>query len=123
MRWKMMSVGICSTNCSSPVSTRRLTRMLVPKPKKAFQSPGVQSLGVRSMTVPFSSRRAGAGEGAGEGGAVADPTEDSALGLDHLEADPVELRKVGGAGVADGDAAVATVVSFPDRGVHAHLGR
>ena len=49
MRPKMMSPGICSTNCSSPVSTSRLTRMLVPKPKKAFQSPGVQSLGVFSI--------------------------------------------------------------------------
>ena len=33
-------------NCSSPVSVSRLTRMLVPKPKNAFQSPGTHSFGL-----------------------------------------------------------------------------
>jgi hypothetical protein len=37
--------GIFNTKRSSPVSTSMLTRMLVPKPKNAFQSPTVQSAG------------------------------------------------------------------------------
>src|SRR5258706_10241692 len=46
MRPKTRSAGICRTNRSRPVSVSRLTRMLVPKPKKAFQSPGTQSAGL-----------------------------------------------------------------------------
>ena len=38
------SSGIFSTKRSSAVSVSRLTRMLVPKPKNAFQSPGTHSL-------------------------------------------------------------------------------
>ena len=60
----MMSLGICSTYWSSPVSTSTLTRMLVPKPKKAFQSPGVQirarsgpAVVVSAMSCSLSSRR------------------------------------------------------------------
>src|ERR1043165_5940139 len=45
MRPNTTESGIFSTKRSSPVSTSRLTRMLVPKPKNAFQSPGVHSLG------------------------------------------------------------------------------
>src|SRR5207342_881291 len=115
MRPKTSSGGILSTNCKRPVSTRRLTRMLVPKPKSAFQSPGVQSLGpvvpivavFAISLIPCSGRRADALERPGEGVAVADPAEDAALGLDHLEADAVEFREVGGAGVAERHAAVA----------------
>jgi hypothetical protein len=46
MRPNTMGSGIFSTKRKRPVSTSRLTRMLVPKPKKAFQSPGVQSAGL-----------------------------------------------------------------------------
>ena len=53
---------------------------------------------------------------------VGDPAEDAALGLDHLEADAVELREVGGAAVGEHDAAVAAVVGLADRRVHADLG-
>src|SRR5438105_2584082 len=42
---KTSSSGIFSTKRRSAVSVRRLTRMFVPKPKKAFQSPGTHSLG------------------------------------------------------------------------------
>jgi hypothetical protein len=41
--------GIFSTNRNSPVSTSMLTRMLVPKPKNAFQSPGVHKTGLKSV--------------------------------------------------------------------------
>src|SRR6266545_2583155 len=40
---------------------------------------------------------------------VRDPAEDAALGLDHAEADLVELREVGPAAVAEDEAAVAAV--------------
>jgi uncharacterized membrane protein YdjX (TVP38/TMEM64 family) len=43
MRPNTSASGIFSTKRSSPVSTSTLTRMLVPKPKKAFQSPGTQT--------------------------------------------------------------------------------
>src|SRR5580698_7910881 len=43
MRPKTRESGIFNTKRSSDVSVSRLTRMLVPKPNKAFQSPGTQS--------------------------------------------------------------------------------
>ena len=48
MRPNTSESGIFSTNRNSPVSTSMLTRMLVPKPKKAFQSPGVHRTGLKS---------------------------------------------------------------------------
>ena len=48
MRPNTSASGIFSTKRSSPVSTSMLTRMLVPKPKKAFQSPGVHNAGLKS---------------------------------------------------------------------------
>ena len=48
MRPNTRKSGIFSTNRNSPVSTSMLTRMLVPKPKKAFQSPGVHNAGLKS---------------------------------------------------------------------------
>src|ERR1700704_3623636 len=53
MRPKTSESGIFSTKRKSPVSTSMLTRMLVPKPKKAFQSPGVQIAG---LCVPLVTR-------------------------------------------------------------------
>src|SRR3984885_14607204 len=43
MRPKTILSGIFKTKRSRDVSVSRLTRMFVPKPKKAFQSPGTQS--------------------------------------------------------------------------------
>ena len=51
MRLNTRSAGICSTKRSRPDSVSRLTRMLVPNPKNAFQSPGTQSLGLKSPTA------------------------------------------------------------------------
>jgi hypothetical protein len=48
MRPNTSESGIFSTKRNSPVSTSMLTRMLVPKPKKAFQSPGVHNAGLNS---------------------------------------------------------------------------
>src|SRR5690349_1994359 len=46
---KTRSSGIFSTKRRSAVRVRRFTRMLVPKPKKAFQSPGTHSLGLKAV--------------------------------------------------------------------------
>src|SRR5258708_39109862 len=67
MRPKTKSAGICRTNRSKPVSVRRLTRMFVPKPKKAFQSPGTQSLGLAPKSGDVDTRAVMAG-GPGVGG-------------------------------------------------------
>src|ERR1700687_5778192 len=45
MRPNTSESGIFSTKRNSPVSTSMLTRMLVPNPKNAFQSPGVHKVG------------------------------------------------------------------------------
>ena len=45
MRPKTIEFGILITNRNSPVSTSMLTRMLVPKPKKALKSPVVHKRG------------------------------------------------------------------------------
>src|ERR1700745_188300 len=45
MRPNTSESGIFSTKRNSAVSVSMLTRMLVPKPKKAFQSPGVHIFG------------------------------------------------------------------------------
>jgi hypothetical protein len=46
IRPKTSSSGIFNTKRSKAVSVSMLTRILVPNPKKAFQSPGTQILGV-----------------------------------------------------------------------------
>ena len=49
MRPKTIESGILMTNRNSPVSTNMLTRMLVPKPKKALKSPAVHKRGRYSV--------------------------------------------------------------------------
>src|SRR5712691_4046700 len=51
MRPKTSESGIFSTNRNRPVSTSMLTRILVPKPKNAFQSPGVHIAGFAVLAV------------------------------------------------------------------------
>src|SRR4051794_10494854 len=46
MRLNTSQSGICSTKRSNALSVSKFTRMLVPNPKKAFQSPGTQSNGL-----------------------------------------------------------------------------
>ena len=45
IRPKTISSGTFRTKRSRAVNVSKLTRMLVPKPKNAFQSPGTQSFG------------------------------------------------------------------------------
>jgi hypothetical protein len=51
MRPNTIESGIFSTKRNRPVSTSMLTRMLVPKPNRAFQSPGVHNTGLK-VDVP-----------------------------------------------------------------------
>src|SRR5450432_435442 len=59
MRVNTIWSGILSTNLSSVESTSKLTRMLVPNPKKAFQSPGVHSFGLLSVVIALPLRQDG----------------------------------------------------------------
>ncbi len=52
-----------------------------------------------------------------------DPAENAALGLDHLQAHGVELRKVGSDAVFEHEAVVASVIGFAHRGVDADFRR
>src|SRR3974390_876767 len=136
MRPNTTSSGIFSTNRNRPVSTSMLTRMLVPKPKKAFKSPAVNKFGRNSEVdvVALMARSPSSYSSRTRSGGRAGPqrreqrlrsghrTENAALRLDHREACFVEFRKVGRAAVGQRDAAEAAVVGFTDSGVDADLG-
>src|SRR5581483_7884158 len=121
--------GIFKTKRSRPVSTSMLTRMLVPKPKNAFQSPDVHSAGLNSdlpavpvdvlMRIPLCGRNLHRLQYCG---GVRDPAEDAALGLDHLQAHLVKLGEVRRAAIRDDDAAIAAVIGLAHGGVDAHFG-
>src|SRR5450631_1342364 len=115
MRPNTRSSGIFNTKRRSPVSTSRLTRMLVPKPKNAFQSPGVHHAGLL-VAILFSldgckdyatarTRERRSGHRRNHPRRIRYPAEDAALRLDHRQADGVKFRKVGSAAVARHDAA------------------
>src|SRR5580693_3343320 len=120
MRPNTSASGIFSTKRSRPVSTSMLTRILVPKPKKAFQSPGTQSLGLKVVSAmsfspvsrPSTDRRQNV-RGAGH------PAEDAALRLDHLEPHLLELRKVRADAILRHEAVVAAVVGLAHGGIDA----
>ena len=131
MRPNTMASGILSTKRNRPVSTSMLTRMLVPKPKKAFQSPGVHSFGSNGfallMDPPDQALRCVSPLLARVSAASAflrirNPAEDAALRLDHFQAHVVEFRKIGCAAVGEHDAAVAAVVCLAHGGVDADFG-
>ncbi len=131
MRPNTRSSGIFSTKRSSAVSVSMLTRMLVPKPKNAFQSP-LRPQGwfeCRRLSHDFplclkpSFARVGrARERRQHCFRIRYPAEDAALRLDHLQAHLVEFREIGGAAVAEHDAAVAAVVGLAHGSVDADLG-
>src|SRR5580704_2646446 len=133
MRPNTSSSGIFSTKRSRPVSTSMLTRMLVPKPKNAFQSPGTQSFGLKSAVVTAMSLSSGSMQSrAVPRSALADrrddigrashPAENAALRLDHFQAHVLELGEVGAHAILGDEAVVAAVVGLADRGVDAHFG-
>src|SRR3954471_20004971 len=109
---------MCTTPMQSPASTRTLTSMLIPRPKKALRSPRVQNgTAMRSGSCDgidgkrFQEVRRGP-----------DPAEDPALGGDHPQGDLVELGEVGAAAVAQHEALEAAVVGLAHGRVHADLG-
>src|SRR3954447_12530972 len=126
--------GIFSTNRSRPVSTSMLTKMLVPKPKKAFQSPGVHNAGAKLfadlMTSPICclltalscSRDARTRQRREDVLRARHPAQDAALSLDHFQSDFMEFGKVRSAAIRRHEAPVAAIVSLPHRGVDADLG-
>src|SRR5260370_1242576 len=127
MRPNTMESGIFSTSRSRPVSTSMLTRMLVPKPKKAFHSPETHSAGFLAiaalmMFLPSSGFSSAAGERGKHRIRGRPPAEDAALGLDHRQPRFVKFRNVRGAAIGEHDAAVAAVVRLPHAGVDADLG-
>src|ERR1700730_14053575 len=132
MRPNTMLSGIFSTKRSRPVSTSMLTRMLVPKPKNAFQSPGTQSFGLKSAVVTAMSLSSGSMQVPAPRSAPADrrddigrgshPTENAALRLDHFQAHVLEFGKVGTHAILRHQAVVAAVVGLANRSVDAHFG-
>ena len=105
----------------------------MPRPKKAFRSPRVQSgreaaaRGTVGRHGWLRSARGDGGPGRRQRGEQRrrrrDPAEDAALGGDHPEPHLVELREVGADAVREHEALEAAVVGLADGGVHAHLGR
>src|SRR6516225_3463778 len=97
--------GIFNTKRSSPVSTNMLTKILVPKPKKAFQSPALHNLGRKSTAVVmcalpssgslhrYCCRRSQEFRRSGH------RAENATLRLDHGEAGLMEFREIAGAAV------------------------
>ena len=112
-----------------------LTRILVPKPKKAFQSPGVQSDGLKAVVVvsvihsptpralnSWTARWRAPAIALSTCSRTGDPAEDAALSLDHRQARLLELREIGTHAVGQHEAAEAAVVGFAHRGVDADFG-
>src|SRR5579871_3038637 len=118
MRPNTSSSGILSTKRSRPVSTSMLTRMLVPKPKKAFQSPGTQSFGLKVVVtdmLPSSPLAASTlTNRLDDDGRAGDPAEDAALRLDHFQSHLLELREVRADAILQHEAVVAAVVGLAD---------
>src|SRR3954464_13893601 len=112
MRPNTIESGILSTKRKSPVSPSMLRRMWVPKPKNAFQSPGVHKAGryvvvcmdplppIASCVSQPRDRRRQCGEHRTR---RRNPAENPALRRDHAQRDLVKLRKIGGAAVGQND--------------------
>jgi hypothetical protein len=110
------------------VSTITFNSTFVNKPKKPFQSPGTHQrtarLPVRHVIPLFCFRPGlGTGERLQKALRVADPAENAALGLDHLERGLLELREVRADAILEHQAVVAAVVRLAHCRVDADLGR
>src|SRR5262249_22580680 len=114
--------------------TRTLTRMLVPNPKKAFQSPGTHHFSAPLLAViafaivplPFclpspDSSALPRAQSLDHVIGARHPAAEAALRLNHLAAHGVDLREIGAAAILEHEAVVAAVVGFPDRRVDAAL--
>src|SRR5260370_4431674 len=133
----MRESGIFRTKRSRPVSVSTLTRMLVPKPKKAFQSPGTTSFALLSAiiaacTISTPSERDCRRHADPTGRLrdcldqrrrLADPAENATLGLDHPQPDGMKFREVGAAAILQHEAVIAAVIGLAHRRVDADLRR
>src|SRR6202050_415593 len=127
MRPNTSASGIFSTKRSSPVSTRTLTRILVPNPNKAFQSPGTQNFGLNvvvALIARFLVPRLSALSFQRRDHVLAlpHPAENSTLGLDHFQPHLLEPWKIRTDAVFRNEAVVATIVGFAHRRIDANLG-
>src|SRR6478752_4840154 len=129
------SVGTLTTKINRPLRVNTLTRMLNASPKNALVSPRVhhgtlKSESVREgrMVLRFMTVLARSGRGGSDrcqlrkqGDGIAHPTEDAALGGDHVESHALELGEVGADAVGQDQHLVAAVIRFADGGVDADL--
>src|SRR5260370_42066160 len=87
MRPNTSASGILRTKRRRPVNTSMFTKMLVPKPKNAFKSPGVHRAGLfLAMTFApqvYVSRCGSAGQSRQHAAPIRDPAENTALSLDQ----------------------------------------
>src|ERR1700751_3566630 len=120
--------GIFRTNRSNPLRVSRLTKMFVPKPKNAFQSPGTQMAGFElfitfSSIIPISLLSlVGLVERSENSARVRYPAENPSLRLDHFESHLLELRKVRSHAVCGDQTVVTAIVGFADGGVNTDFG-
>src|ERR1700722_8379436 len=127
MRPNTSASGIFSTKRSSPVSTRTLTRILVPNPNKAFQSPGTQNFGLNvvvALIARFLVPRLSAllCQRRDHVLALPHPAKNSTLGFDHFQAHLLKPGKIRSDAVFRNEAVVATIVGFAHSRVDANLG-
>src|SRR6266481_4418331 len=124
MRPKMRSLGIFKTKRRRAVRVSRFTRMLVPNPNKAFQSPGTQILGLAVVVIVcflFFMSMCGLGQCGKNFCGVRDPPEDPSLGLDHFEAHFLKFRKVRAHTIRRDKALVTAIISLTHSGVDANF--
>src|ERR1700712_2973591 len=137
--------GTFTTKIISEVSVSTLTRMLKARPKNALVSPRVHHgsfnesesdsdsrcelrIAERFMTDPFSHCTGGGLKYCGdrkygqEGRRIGHPSEDPALGGDHLHSDPLEFGEVGPNTIGEHEHFETAVVRLTHGGVHADLG-
>src|SRR6478735_8248878 len=130
------SVGTLTTKINRPLRVSTLTRMLNASPKNALVSPRVHHGTLKSASVRegrivlrFMTVLARSGRGGGdrsklleEGGGVAHPTEDAALGGEHVESHALELGEVGADAGGQHQHFVPAIIGLADGGVDADLG-
>src|SRR5579883_3232969 len=146
MRPKTMSPGSLMTPRHRPVSTMTLSTTLVNRPKNPFQSPGThQRMGIAvsrcivigfllpSRRGPMIPLRQPAAARSRRGLSLrlqnrqkisrgADPSENPALRLHHVQRRLLKLREIGGDAIFKHEAVVTTVVCFAHRRRNADFG-
>src|SRR5262245_57738453 len=106
-----MFSGILTTPRHSPVSTMTLSATLVNRPKHPFQSPGTHQRGavvpVAALLIPALPLQRG-----DDRCRLADPTENTALRLDHPEPHLLELREIRADAILEDETVEAAVIGF-----------